>query len=65
VGLFILIMSKTHEEEMEEMQGCISQHEEILSLLVSALFEEENLSEDSKDAIEEAHRLLYGWPKKR
>lgn len=63
MGLFYF-MAKTHEEEIEEMKASISQHEEIISLLVSALFRDENLNPDAKDEIEEAHRLLYGWPKK-
>jgi hypothetical protein len=55
---------KTEQEQIDDLEGAINIHEEVLALLVSALVDEENLSEDARDGIEKAHELIYGKNKR-
>jgi predicted nucleic-acid-binding protein len=57
-------MAYTLEEQLEELQKSIDTHEEVLSSIVWALVDEENLSLDAKDSIRDAFKLIYGRDKK-
>ena len=51
---------KTEQEQIEELEAMVNTHEELLSLIILALVDEECLSADARDAIDNAYRLIYG-----
>lgn len=63
MGFIILIMAYTEEELqeiIERLVDLVDAHEEALACIVSALRDEESLSEDTMDGIKEAYKVIYG-----
>lgn len=53
-------MAYTLEEKFEELESAFMVHEELLELLITALMDEENLSDEAKKFVNQAYSLIYG-----
>lgn len=62
---FFIFMAYTIEEQLEELQKVVETHEETLAILVNSLMDEEGLSTEAREAIQEAYDLIYGKPKNK